>query len=734
MSWEYINVNPNPATVCPMCEPFVGIIFEHKKDGPPLPAHFHCFCSYMITDAEPTFEGWDWDNPDLPNGTKRRWIQELARRIRDGEVPPIPPFLLPLFDLAKKYNEEEYKPRPKPESEEELMEERQQLVTGRVQLQRKTPRRYTVNFVTSGVNANGWEMPLAVLRTSLSQFSGVPCLLNHSDLWTGADITRWAATHENPVLTRDGINTTLRIHDTEAGNTLQRIFNAWLSDREAGLEVSPIGISADLSIRWKPRDDYEAPYIAAKITKVWSGDAVLHPAAGGEVQHILNSITPGGTMSETENPIAPPHAIPTPAITPATVETVDLSELHLQLDIVSQAVQRLEQRLTRQDEDATVQDNGRTNLRASVSSLDEVQAAIDWLAGVKNVPTPAPYLRRLDNIYQLTTGDVEWHGVYRPQRVSLASANESTLPAMLVDAMNKVIVNQYALLAPYRWYEQIVTVAPNDGTLQDAKWLTYGGISTLPDVPYGAEYPELAVSDSKESDSFAVKGGYVGITRKVLRNSDIVKLQAIPVQLTNASIRTRSAKIANLLTGTGPTLNTDSKSLFHADHNNLAATAFSTAAWEAASLELYNQTELGSDSKLALRPRYWFGPAALHKAARIAFGYGSGAGGYPGTANNDVNPHAADFPGAPRPLIITVPEFTSATNWGYLADPHLFQVLMMTYAQNPGGRTHPMPELFQVTSPLAGMMFTKDTLPIKARDEYACGVAGYRGIGKRNVA
>jgi hypothetical protein len=58
----------------------------------------------------------------------------------------------------------------------------------------------------------------------------------------------------------------------------------------------------------------------------------------------------------------------------------------------------------------------------------------------------------------------------------------------------------------------------------------------------------------------------------------------------------------------------------------------------------------------------------------------------------------------------------------------------MSYSQHPGGRSHPAPELFAVTSELNGLMFSNDTLPIKVRDEFALGVNGPRGIGKRNVA
>ena len=41
---------------------------------------------------------------------------------------------------------------------------------------------------------------------------------------------------------------------------------------------------------------------------------------------------------------------------------------------------------------------------------------------------------------------------------------------------------------------------------------------------------------------------------------------------------------------------------------------------------------------------------------------------------------------------------------------------------------------FAVVSETSGLMFSNDILPIKVRDEFALGVNGHRGIGKRNVS
>jgi hypothetical protein len=230
----------------------------------------------------------------------------------------------------------------------------------------------------------------------------------------------------------------------------------------------------------------------------------------------------------------------------------------------------------------------------------------------------------------------------------------------------------------------------------------------------------------------------VGITDKMLRNSEIARLQAIPRALTVAAVRTRSAKIAAIFTtasGAGPTLDQDSTALFHANHANLATTAYSIAAWKAARLECAKQTELGSSARSMLWPKFWLGPADLYDTALVDFGYGAGPGGYTGTPNNDVNPYAQSRPGDPRPIPIAVPEWTDTTDWAYITDPVLNPVICMAYANNPAGsRSHPAPELFTVSSPTAGLLFTNDTLPIKVRDYFAYGVATYRGIGKRNVA
>jgi hypothetical protein len=373
------------------------------------------------------------------------------------------------------------------------------------------------------------------------------------------------------------------------------------------------------------------------------------------------------------------------------------------------------------------------------AAAEQFQGYFDWLFGAPGSKLPPPELRRADALYRAITGDVEMHGKFDPTRVAFAAATTTTLADLAVNAMNKVVLDLYTNLTAYRWYELITSVQASDGSLHDMQWLQFGGVAALPVVAEGAAYTELAVTDTKETGAFTKYGAYVGITDKMLRNSEIDKLQAIPRALTISAIRTRSAAIAAIFTqaaGLGPTLAQDSKALFVADnsHSNYATTAYSIAAWKAARLECMKAAELGSAKRQALWPKFLLVPVDLYDQTLIDFGYGAGPGGYPATPNNDVNPYAMDRPGDPRPVPILVPEWTDVTDWAYIVDPRIAPVICMAYGDNPGGTTHPAPQLYSVTDPTSGLLFTNDTLPIKVRDLFAYGVATYRGIGKRVVA
>jgi hypothetical protein len=667
-----------------------------------------------------------------------------------------------------------------------------QTFSGRVSLAPTAPNghhQYAITVMQPGrvLQDNGepsnWLIPADVIQAAAPLFAGAAAYLDHPELfgfgWRGEpQVKNLIGVVLDPAWddAAQSLQATLRLYDQDPaspGALVAALLDQMLADQAAGVDVPPVGLSAVFFHSWI-FDEEAGLRITTEFRKIESVDVVYSPGAGGYVRQALSALradtfvsqknTPAPTVPATHerSTTMPPEGNAPPEETPQA-DPISNAEALQTIQQISARIEALSARVEAQQAEreqsinalcnqvtelsqlmATrehpIQGMGQPPRGAMVSlgptGLEQIQAAWDWIFGVEGTSPPPPDLRRTERLYYLLTGDGEWRGVF-DERAALAAANSTTLAGMAVNAMNKVIVPLYDRLAAYRWFEPLVTVQPTDGTLHDMAWLQFGGIADLPIVAEGAAYTELSVDDSKESDAFIKHGGYVGITEKVLRNSDVARMQAIPRALTIAAVQTRSAKIASIFTqasGTGPTLDQDSVVLFHTvSHGNLATTAFSFSAWAAARLECYKQTELNSSKRQGLWPRYWLGPADLYDTALNVFGYGAGRGGEPGTTDNDVNPYAMSRPGDPRPIPIAVPEFTDTNDWAYLADPLVAPVLQMAYADNPGGRIHPPPQLYTVTSPLAGLMFTNDVLPIKVRDYFAYGVATYRGIGKRNV-
>jgi hypothetical protein len=425
---------------------------------------------------------------------------------------------------------------------------------------------------------------------------------------------------------------------------------------------------------------------------------------------------------------------------PATVQQRLRESRYETAEAVHEAVERARDEVAALNEAGVVKlggrpprENGRAGSIRLGDPLDEARDLVGFFFGAAGATPPPPNLRNFADLYVALTGDVYFRGVFDGTRVQFSGATTTTLTNLAVDAMNKVIVQQFQALDHYRWFERIASVEPNDGRLHDMKWITLGGIGNLPTVNEGAAYTELSVDDVQETAAFVKRGGYVGITREMIKNSDIMQLQAIPRALAVAAVRTRSAAVSALFTansGVGPTLGQDSKALFHNDHNNLATTALGTdaAAWRAARRECFKHAEVNSGKVLGIFPRFLLVPAELYDTALSILGYGEGM-------PTVYTPEAQDRGFAdPRPVPLVVPDWTDANDWGYIVDPAVYPVIQMSYSQSPGGRRHPTPELFAVVSETSGLMFTNDTLPIKVRDEFALGVNGHRGIGKRNVA
>lgn len=646
--------------------------------------------------------------------------------------------------------------------------------------------RYRVSFIRAGYvrrrdgQAAAWRIPPETLAMAAPLLEGRAVFLDHAGPWDYPSLRNLIGITGEPEYNplTESIDGYIRLYDSESGQVARQLLKQVLADQMAGREAPDVG----LSLVFYGRHEYVemgqeaggeqaqdfAPLlerVTTEIKFVESCDLVFGPGADGRVKEALSAAalnfseqTPGGAQppgaqdktvggvtmepvevqQETQNIAPQTQNIASqqlnseesgPATPPAQPAAPALEERLARLE---QGIDRLTAALAAREQ--VVEGLGRPPVvQGMQTGIERFAPNIDWLFGVPGAPYPDPQFRRADMIYQALTGDWEWRGVFNPDRVMLAGANTTDLPALAVNAMNKVIGVAWASLRAYRWYEFVTAVVPNDGSTQPMTWVGSGGIEVLPVVAEKGPYTELSMDDTGEQDDFTKYGGYVGITLEMFRRSEIAKIQAVPQGLARSAVMKRSANIASIFTanaGTGPVLDSDTKALFHNDHGNVATTAFGTdsTAWNAVDLIIWNQTELGSNKPLAISPKYMLCNRSLYRAALVVFGYGDGQ---PTT----YIPEAMDRgPDDPRPWPIAVPDFTDANDWAAVVDPKVYPVIMMSYAQSTGGGAHPTPELYAVTSETQGLVFTNDVLPVKVRDWYAFGVNGYRGIAKRNVA
>ena len=618
-------------------------------------------------------------------------------------------------------------------------------------------------------------LPAEALKTAVvgMQFDGLACFIDHASMWEGPSLKNlfgvWTNIRWNEeTQSVDGV---LNVYENDQTKPIIDVFNQALA---GDLPAPDLGVSIVFYGEWE--DETANPRTLSGFKKVESADLVFMPAADGRILEALSALNDrrgGNEMSKETIEAAKETAVAKPngngkqeLATPDFVEQQealgeewlgiikeaglrriladsDLPEVikkrlskkrYTNPDEVLAAIQEAHEELQALDKAQTVDLGTRPGQYIHVGDPKaEIKSHVDWFFGVEGAPLPPPNYRKLDQLYVAMTGDNEFYGIYNPERVMLASADTTALASMAVDAMNKVVMAQFSKLRFWRWYENITYVIPNDGSVQDMKLITFGGVGNLPTVSEGAAYTELTVDDTKEVAAFYKKGGYVGITLEMIRNSAIVEIQAVPKALAVAAVRTRSAAVSNIFTsnsGVGPTLDQDSTALFHTDHSNVATTALGSdnTAWRAARKECFGHTEVNSDKALAVFPKFLLVPDDLYDQALVNLGYGEGM---PATYVPEAQDRGMEDP---RPVPLVVPDWTDATDWAYIVDPQIYPVIQISYAQAPGGGSHPAPELYSVTDPKSGLLFTNDVLPIKVRDWFAVNVNGPRGIGKRNVA
>jgi hypothetical protein len=574
----------------------------------------------------------------------------------------------------------------------------------------------------------------------------------------------------------------LRLYETPDGRTMQALLTRLLEDVRAGRPVPDVGLSLTFYPRWGKRDPHSNLRRVVGIRQIESVDLVFQPAADGRVLETLSQQK--GTFMNAEESIpltsspaveettasAKPADSPAgqesqPDLSAATMEDWSqalsasaaafmiansglpaaarqklLAQRYRTPSEVVEAIEKERAYLASLAQEAVIQIGNTPPRQAQItvgaSGLERLEQALEALIRGVRPPSGVQPLSGIRELYNLLSGDYEMTGVFQPQRVYLANVNSSTMANLVANVMNKVLAQEFSEYP--QWWQPFVTQM-DFNSLQDIRWITLGGVGELPTVAEGAAYTELNWGDKYETASFVKKGGYLGITIEAIDKDDTNRLRAAPRALAQAAWLTVGKAISNIFTannGGGPTLS-DGLPLFHASHGNLGSTALSYSSWVAARNAMRKQSEVGSSERLGFltAPRYLLVPPDLEVtalqilASTHDYSYTLANGLGPGPINVFSEGETADLRlRSARERVVVVDLWSDANDWAAVADPRLYPSIGLGYRY---GRA---PEIYSVSSPTAGLMFSNDVMPIKVRFFFAVGPVDYRGLYKANVS
>jgi hypothetical protein len=389
---------------------------------------------------------------------------------------------------------------------------------------------------------------------------------------------------------------------------------------------------------------------------------------------------------------------------------------------------------------------GPAQITGMFSREDQLQAAMDDLLGApREVGSETLKVHRFNGIkeaYLMMTNDFNFVGDI-DTRLAKFQGTTANFPNLVANALNKAIVANWNQLgrAGYNWWEKIATVEPFE-SLQSITWLRLGTIASLPTVAEGAEYTELALGDNGETSTFIKYGGYLSFTLEAMDRDDTRKLRAAPREIANAALRNISEQIAAIFSassGAGPTL-ADTGALFNATavttkggHANLLTTALGTdyTAWNTVAAAMYNQPLLVANGvgdnvltygkKQALEPSICLVPRALKIASEALFipRWEAQAQNIPATAS-------VTWGGRVEP--VTVPDWTDATDWAAVIDPHILPGVMI------GTRYGLIPQVIVAGNSNDPAMFSNDESRLKVRHFLATGIGNWSALHNNHVA
>lgn len=491
---------------------------------------------------------------------------------------------------------------------------------------------FSIIAINAGV-AKGHDIEFTsdVLKSSMSLWDNVPCMLDHPGFFEGPSVRDLAGALHLPIWSEaeKGIQATLN-PSGPAGSVLSSLREAAHSDPAI---MGTIGFSAVLRVTTKSDGKVN------QILSVSSVDCVINPARGGRFlqaltqgdSHMKVKVTRNGQVIEVDETEVlatdvrmseqqPEIDAETQALLTAQAAqrqangrqltaAESLRQVRLQTcrnllkvsleasKLPSPSATRIETRFNRQldagtpfepvELDQAIQEEqnlisaltaagniqGPGRISNMINTADSLEAAVSDLFGLERDARLASVkparLTGIRELYLMLTGDYDLHGGYFGERIQLATTADFS--GLVKNALNKVVAQQWDVIgaAGYNWWEKIAKVE-HFTSLNTITGVLIGTVGSLPSVAEGAEYTELAVGDSPETADFTKYGGYIPLTLELIDRDDTRRLKAYASELGNAARRKISALVAAIFTSNsavGPTM-ADTGALF----NNTAVT------------------------------------------------------------------------------------------------------------------------------------------------------------------
>lgn len=309
----------------------------------------------------------------------------------------------------------------------------------------------------------------------------------------------------------------------------------------------------------------------------------------------------------------------------------------------------------------------------------------------------------------LASEGVRVRGLSRDELATRALHSTSDFPLILSNVTNKTLRAAYDT-AP-RTFAPIArrtTVAD----FRDVHRLQLGEAPQLEKVNESGEFKRGTLGEAQEKYRIETFGKVIGITRQVLINDDLDAFTRVPALFGTAAATLESDVVWGVITANAAMA--DGKALFHAGHNNLAATGVKLDVAGLAKARTAMSLQKGLDGKtvLNIRPAFLVVPTSLELEAEQLL------------AQNIVPTKSADVvPGSLRSLtVISEPRLdpgAGAVPWYLLASPAAIDTIEYAYLEGQEG-----------VAMETRMGFDVDGMEIRARLDFGAKAIDWRGLYK----